>query len=56
MKGIMKLAAADALAKLVSEEDLKNGVIIPNPFNKSVSRDIAKAVAEAARKSGVARL
>ncbi|MBR1443770.1 MAG: NADP-dependent malic enzyme [Firmicutes bacterium] len=52
----MKLAAADALAKLVSEEDLKNGVIIPNPFNKSVSRDIAKAVAEAARKSGVARL
>ncbi|MCD8090539.1 MAG: NADP-dependent malic enzyme [Clostridiales bacterium] len=52
----MKLAAADAISALVSDEDLKNGIIIPSPFNKSISRNIAKAVAEAAVKSGVARI
>ena len=44
-----------AIASLVTEEDLKNGIIIPSPFNKSISKDIAKAVAEAAIKSGVAK-
>lgn len=52
----MKLAAADAISALVSEEDLKNGIIIPSAFNKSMSKNIAAAVAEAARKSGVARI
>ncbi len=52
----MKLAAADAISSLVSEEDLKNGIIIPSPFNKSISVNIAKAVAEAAVKSGAARI
>lgn len=52
----MKLAAADAISSLVTEEDLKNGIIIPSPFNKNISKDIAKAVAEAAIKSGVARI
>ena len=51
----MKLAAADAISALVTEEDLKNGIIIPSAFNKSVVKDIAKAVADAAIKSGVAR-
>lgn len=52
----MKLAAADAISSLVTEEDLKNGIIIPSAFNKSVSKDIAKAVADAAIRSGVARI
>ena len=52
----MKLAAADAISSLVTEEDLKNGIIIPSAFNTSVSKDIAKAVADAAIRSGVARI
>ena len=52
----MKLAAADAISALVTEEDLKNGIIIPSAFNKSVAKDIAKAVSEAAVRSGVARV
>ncbi len=52
----MKLAAADAIAALVTEEDLANGIIIPSPFNKNISKDIAKAVADAAIKSGVAQI
>ncbi len=52
----MMLAASDAISKLVTEEDLAKGIIIPSALNKSVSKDIAAAVAEAARKSGVARI
>lgn len=52
----MKLAAADALSSLVTEEDLKNGIIIPSPLNKNISRDIARAVGEAAVKSGAAKI
>jgi malate dehydrogenase (oxaloacetate-decarboxylating) len=52
----MKLAAADAISNLVTEEDLKNGVIIPSAFNKGVVESIAKAVSDAAVKSGVARI
>ncbi len=52
----MKLAAADAISNLVTEDDLANGIIIPSAFNKSVVHDIAKAVADAAIKSGVARI
>ncbi len=52
----MMLAASDAISKLVTEEDLKNGIIIPSALNKNVSKDIAAVVAQAARKSGVARL
>ncbi len=50
----MKLAAADAIAALVTEEDLANGIIIPSPFNKDIAKNVSQAVAEAARKSGVA--
>lgn len=50
----MKLAAADAIASLVTEEDLANGIIIPSPFNKDIAKNVSQAVAEAARKSGVA--
>lgn len=52
----MKLAASDAISKLVTDEDIANGIIIPSAFNKAVVKDIAKAVADAAVKSGVARI
>ena len=52
----MKLAAAEALASLVSEEELAAGTIIPLAFDKRVGPTVAAAVAEAARKSGVARI
>ena len=52
----MMLAASDAISKLVTEEDLANGIIIPSAFNKGVVESIPKAVADAAVKSGVARI
>lgn len=52
----MMLAASDAISKLVTEEDLANGIIIPSAFNKGVVESVAKAVADAAVKSGVARI
>lgn len=52
----MKIAASEAISKLVTDKDLENGIIIPSPFNKNISKDIAHAVAEAAIKSGVARI
>ena len=51
----MKLAAAQALAALVSEADLAGGRIIPDPLDPRVAGAVAAAVAEAARASGVAR-
>lgn len=52
----MKIAAAKALAGLISEEELNADYIIPAAFDEKVGGTVAKAVAEAARKSGVARL
>ena len=52
----MKMAAAEALANLVSPEELSADYIIPAAFDKRVGPAVAKAVAEAARKSGVARI
>lgn len=51
----MKLAAAKAIADLIDEKDLKEDYVIPSPFDKRVASAIAKAVAEAARQTGVAR-
>ena len=51
----MKLAAAYAIAELVSEEELNEEYIIPAAFDERVAPAVAKAVAEAAIKSGVAR-
>ncbi|QNN51944.1 NAD(P)-dependent malic enzyme [Nocardioides mesophilus] len=50
----MKLAAAEALAALVGEE-LSEDHIIPSPFDARVAPAVASAVAEAARRDGVAR-
>ena len=52
----MKMAAAQALADLVSPEELSADYIIPAAFDKRVGAAVAKAVAEAARRSGVARI
>ena len=52
----MKIVAAKALAGLISEEELNADYIIPAAFDERVGGTVAKAVAEAARKSGVARL
>ena len=52
----MKLAAAEALASLISPEELNEDYIIPKAFDPRVGKTVAAAVAEAARKSGVARI
>ena len=52
----MKLAAAHALAHLISDDELSEDYIIPAAFDPRVGKDVAEAVAEAARKSGVARI
>ena len=52
----MKMAAAQALADLISPEELTADYIIPAAFDPRVGPAVAKAVAEAARKSGVARI
>ena len=52
----MKVAAARALAELISDEELSADYIIPKAFDKRVGPAVAKAVAEAARASGVARM
>jgi malate dehydrogenase (oxaloacetate-decarboxylating) len=50
----MKLAAADALAAIVADE-AREDLIIPSPFDPRVAPSVAEAVAEAARRDGVAR-
>ncbi len=52
----MKIAAARAIAGVIKEEELKPDYIIPDSFNHDVTPAVAKAVAEAARKTGVARI
>ncbi len=52
----MKMAAALALANLITDEELSEDYIIPKAFDPRVGAAVAKAVAEAARKTGVARI
>ena len=52
----MKLAAAYAIADLITEEELKEDYVIPSPFDKRVVSAISKAVAEAAIRTGVAKM
>jgi malate dehydrogenase (oxaloacetate-decarboxylating) len=51
----MKLAAARAIASVVSDDELDPEYIIPSVFNRDVASAVATAVAEAAQASGVAR-
>jgi len=51
----MKLAAAQAIAAVIPDDELDPEYIIPSPFNRDVASAVAKRVAEAAVQSGVAR-
>ncbi|HHV59400.1 MAG TPA: NAD-dependent malic enzyme [Clostridiaceae bacterium] len=52
----MKIAAAEAIAGLISDDELNEEYIIPKPFDKRVAQKVAEAVAAAARESGTARI
>lgn len=52
----MKIAAAKAIASFVTEENLSADYIIPSALDRHVAQAVAKAVAQAARDTGVARI
>ncbi len=52
----MKLAAAHAIAALITDEERSASYIIPNAFDERVGKAVAAAVADAARKTGAARI
>ena len=52
----MKVAAAYAIANIITDEERNAEYIIPNPFDKRVAKTVAEAVAKAARDTGVARI
>lgn len=52
----MKIAAAEAIAGIIADEELNEEYIIPDPFDKRVAKNVAEAVAKAARDTGVARI
>ena len=52
----MKIAASEALANLITDEELSPEYIIPKAFDKRVGPAVAIAVAEAAKRTGVARI
>lgn len=52
----MKVAAAYAIANIITDEERNAEYIIPNPFDKRVAKAVAEAVAKAAKETGVARI
>ena len=52
----MKIAAAKAIASLVSDEELNAEYILPKAFDERVGKTVAEAVMNAARESGVSRI
>jgi malate dehydrogenase (oxaloacetate-decarboxylating) len=52
----MKVAAVEAIASLVSEDELSADYVIPAPFDSRVAPEVAAAVAKAAMETGVARI
>ncbi|MGM9973387.1 MAG: NADP-dependent malic enzyme [Clostridiaceae bacterium] len=52
----MKIAAANAIANIITDEELTEDYIIPAAFDLRVSRAVSKAVAEAAHRTGAARI
>lgn len=52
----MKMAASHAIAGLVSDDELSEDYILPMAFDKRIGKTVAAAVAEAAKRSGVARI
>jgi malate dehydrogenase (oxaloacetate-decarboxylating) len=51
----MKLAAGEAIARAVPEDELEPEYVIPSVFNRDVAPAVARAVAEAAQREGLAR-
>ena len=51
----MKVTAAEAIAAVIPEEELSPEYIIPSALDKRVAQVVANAVAETARKQGIAR-
>ena len=52
----MKMAAAEALSSLIADDELTEDYIIPNAYDPRVAAAVAKAVSEAAVRTGVARI
>ena len=52
----MKIAASEAIAAIIKDDELNEDYIIPDAFDERVAKNVAKAVSKAAVKSGVARL
>lgn len=52
----MKMAAAHAIASLIPDDELRPDRIVPDVFDKRLAENVAAAVADAARRSGVARI
>ncbi len=52
----MKIAAAKAIAALVTNEELNEDFVIPSPFNKNVAKIVAEKVSQAAKDTGVSRI
>ncbi|MCC8169525.1 MAG: NAD-dependent malic enzyme, partial [Oscillospiraceae bacterium] len=52
----MKIAAAEAIAGIISDDELNEDYIIPDAFDKRVCEYVAKAVGEAAKSTGIARI
>ena len=51
----MKLASADAIAALISDEELAEGNVMPSVFDERVAPAVAKAVADEAVRAGIAQ-
>ena len=52
----MKMAAVEAIAGLIGQDELNADYVIPRPFDPRVAPEVAAAVAQAAMETGVARL
>lgn len=52
----MKMAAVEAIASLITDEELNENYVIPGPFDPRVAPAVAKSVAQTAMESGVARI
>ena len=52
----MKVAAVNAIAAIIPEEELREDYIIPGAFDPRVADGVAKAVAETARRTGISKL
>ena len=52
----MKIAASEAIAAIIKDDELNEDYIIPDAFDERVAKNVARAVSKAAVKSGVARI